>query len=58
LNRRHGDFQSPALPTELPRHFDVYLKHNYSLHVNTFMLNKNSLPYFCTKLLTDGMALC
>ena len=20
LNRRHGDFQSPALPTELPRH--------------------------------------
>ena len=25
LNRRHADFQSAALPTELPRHFDFCL---------------------------------
>ncbi len=26
-NRRHADFQSAALPTELPSRFGFYLKH-------------------------------
>ncbi len=44
-NRRHGDFQSPALPAELPDHFvkRLYISILYTEYVNKKSNKKNIL---------------
>ncbi len=51
-NRRHGDFQSPALPTELPDHV-LSKDYTYLIAVRNMSIIKNSffLIFFFTMLL-------
>ena len=58
LNRRHGDFQSPALPTELPDHF---VKDNTYLFCEPNMSIKNLIKIIIYILIifplkTEGIA--